>query len=158
MCERGRTGTGVLPRPGVRVRVVARAEYARVRYVVRKQVAQPVHVIACHLLLIAMAVQVMARDDAVRMSSAGDGTKWWNSALGDRVGVFARYLQPFLDCTSCMYWRGGSRRLCWRGGRRGFCRSLLSRYNMRRRGFAVGTVPSHHLFYDRSGEAVAAFC
>ena len=61
------------PRPAVRVRVVAPAEYARARQVVRQQVAQPVDVIACCPRLLAVSVQAVDRDDAGRVSAAERG-------------------------------------------------------------------------------------
>lgn len=51
------------PRPAVRVGVVAPAEYARLRQVVRQQVAQPVHAVTRRPCLLAVAVQAVDRDD-----------------------------------------------------------------------------------------------
>jgi hypothetical protein len=51
------------PRPAVRVRIVAPAEYARVGEVVREEVAQPVDAAARRPCLLAVSVQAMDGDD-----------------------------------------------------------------------------------------------
>ena len=58
------------PRAAVRVRVVAPAEYACARQVVRQQVAQPVHAVTSRPRLLAVSVQAVDRDDAGRVSAA----------------------------------------------------------------------------------------
>ena len=61
------------PRAAVRVRVVAPAEYARVREVVREEVAQPVDAVAAVVRrprLLAVPVQAVDRDDAGLMLAA----------------------------------------------------------------------------------------
>jgi len=63
-------------RAAVRVGVIAPAEYARVRQVVREQVAQPVDAVgaaACRPRLLAVPVQAVDRDDARLVSAAGGG-------------------------------------------------------------------------------------
>jgi hypothetical protein len=52
------------PRPAVRVRIVALAEYARAGQIVREQVARPVDAVARRPRLLAVAVQAVDRDDA----------------------------------------------------------------------------------------------
>jgi hypothetical protein len=51
-------------RAAVRVGVVAPAEYARVRQIVREQVAQPVDAVACCPRLLAVSVEAVHSDDA----------------------------------------------------------------------------------------------
>ena len=51
-------------RPAVRVRVVALAKYARVRQVVREEVAQLVNAVACYLCSLAVSVKAVYSDNA----------------------------------------------------------------------------------------------
>ena len=96
------------PRPAVRVRVVAPAEYARVGQVVREEVAQPVNAVdavACRPRLLAVPVQAVDRDDARLASAAGRRRSWRGSALNDRVGAFTHYLYALQNCTGCLCWQ-----------------------------------------------------
>ena len=82
-------------RPAVRVRVVAPAEYARVRQVLWKEVAQPVDAVdavARRPRLLAVPVQAMDRDDAGLESVVECATKQRGGILDDWVGAFAHYL------------------------------------------------------------------
>jgi hypothetical protein len=101
-------------RPAVCVRVVAPAEYARARQVVRQQVAQPVHTVARRPRLLAVAVEAMDRDNAGRVSASEGEKRWWEGALDNWVDALIHYLQAMLDCASCLYWRRRrSRRFFW---------------------------------------------
>jgi hypothetical protein len=51
-------------RAAVRVSVVAPAEYARVRQIVREQVAQPVNAVGCCPRLVAVSIEAVHSDDA----------------------------------------------------------------------------------------------
>jgi hypothetical protein len=57
-------------RAAVRVRIVAPAEYARVRQVAREKVAQPVDAAACRPCLLAVSVQAVDGDDAAVLLAA----------------------------------------------------------------------------------------
>lgn len=65
------------PRPAVRVRVIAPAEYARVGQVVREEVAQPVDAATCRPCLLAVSVQAMDGDDTavLLLANAQPGSK-----------------------------------------------------------------------------------
>ena len=93
-------------RPAVRVRVVAPAEYARVRQVVREQVAQPVDAVgaaARRPRLLTVPIQAVDRDDAGLVSVVERAAMQRGDILNDRVSAFTHYLQALQNCTSCLY-------------------------------------------------------
>ena len=61
---------GTDARSAVRVRIVAPAEYACVRQVVREEIAQPVDAVACRPCLLAVSVQAMDGDDTAVLLAA----------------------------------------------------------------------------------------
>ena len=63
-------------RPAVRICVVALAEYARVRQVVREQVAQPVHAVARYPRLLTVSVEAVDCNNT-GLVSAAEGKTWW---------------------------------------------------------------------------------
>jgi hypothetical protein len=69
------------------IRIVAPAKYARVRQVVRKEVAQPVDAVARRPCLFVVSVQTMDSDDAQiglarrRMEQEGSVLNYWSDAL-----------------------------------------------------------------------------
>jgi hypothetical protein len=70
-------------RTAVRVRIVAPAEYARVREIMREEVAQPVDAVVRRPCLLAVSVQAVHSDNAViELVSAKAFSR--GSALDDR--------------------------------------------------------------------------